>query len=91
MTHHEDSSVLNSIVELLAENGFDGMAQAMQILLNEAMKLERSAVLGAGPYQRTESRCGYANGFKPKSVKIKQRLFCKLAIGGAGQTVSMLR
>jgi transposase-like protein len=68
MTHHEDSSVLTSVVELLAENGFDGMAQAMQILLNEAMKLERSAVLGAGPYQRTASRRGHANGFKPKSV-----------------------
>jgi putative transposase len=68
MTHQEDSTVLTSVVELLVEHGFEGMAQGMQILLNEAMKLERSAVLGAHPYQRTESRRGYANGFKPKSV-----------------------
>ncbi len=34
------------------------MAQALETLLSEAMKLERSAVLGAGPYERTESRIG---------------------------------
>lgn len=68
MTHRDDSSVLSDLVELLTENGFDGMAQAMQLLLNEAMKLERSAALGARPYERTEDRRGYANGFKPKTV-----------------------
>jgi transposase-like protein len=44
------------------------MAQAMQTLLNEAMKLERSQVLGAQPYERTFERRGYANGYKPKTV-----------------------
>ena len=56
------------ILELLADHGFEGMAQAMQMLLNEAMKLERNQVLGAQPYQRTHERRGYANGFKPKTV-----------------------
>ena len=59
------------ILELLAECGFDGMAQAMQMLLNEAMKLERSQVLGAQLYERTLERRGYANGFKPKSVETR--------------------
>jgi transposase-like protein len=36
--------------------------------MNEAMKLERAETLGAMPYQRTEARRGYANGFKPKTV-----------------------
>ena len=36
--------------------------------MNEAMKLGRCDVFGAAPYQRTETRRGYANGFKPKSV-----------------------
>jgi transposase-like protein len=54
-------------VELLAEHGFDGMAQGVQLILNEAMKFERSAALGAGPYERTETRRGHANGFKPKT------------------------
>ena len=68
MTHLEDSNALIAVVELLAENGFEGMAEAMQILLNEAMKLQRSAVLGARPYERSKTRRGHANGFKPKSV-----------------------
>jgi transposase-like protein len=59
------------ILELLADYGFDGMAQAMQILLNEAMKLERSQVLGAQPYERTLERRGYANGYKPKTLETR--------------------
>lgn len=85
MTHRDDSNGLaqdiqfpdeggpawREVLELLAEQGFDGLAEAMQTLLNEAMKLERSQVLGARPYQRTALRQGYANGFKPKTVKTR--------------------
>ncbi len=53
---------------MLAEHGFEGMANALQILLNEAMKLERNEYLGAEPYQRTEERRSHANGFKDKTV-----------------------
>lgn len=68
MTRQMQSTELDSIVQLLAEHGFDGMAQAIEILLNEAMKLQRSETLGASPYQRTADRRGHANGFKPKTV-----------------------
>jgi len=69
MTHQEQSNALDSIVELLAEHGFEGMAQAIEILFNEAMKLQRAEALGALPYQRTADRRGHANGFKPKTVQ----------------------
>ncbi|MBX3649726.1 MAG: IS256 family transposase, partial [Rhodocyclaceae bacterium] len=59
------------MLELLVDHGFDGMAQAMQTLLNEAMKLERSQALGAQPYERTPDRRGYANGFKAKSLRTR--------------------
>jgi len=59
------------VLELLAEHGFDGMAQAIETLFNEAMRLERSAVLEAQPYERTPRRRGYANGFKPKTVRTR--------------------
>ena len=68
MTHQTQPTALDPIVGLLAEHGFDGLAQAVTVLLNEVMKLERSHALGAGPYQRTEHRNGYANGFKPKTL-----------------------
>jgi transposase-like protein len=69
MTHPEQHTAIQSALEALVEEGFDGMATAMQILFNEAMKIERSQFLDAAPNERTEKRRGYANGFKPKTVK----------------------
>jgi putative transposase len=71
MTHRIHPSVAEEVVQALAEQGFDGMAQAMQLLLNECMKIERQQALGVGPYQRGEARRGQANGFKPKTVKTR--------------------
>ncbi|MDA7893342.1 IS256 family transposase [bacterium] len=68
MTHQMQSNELSEAVQLLADNGFEGMANAMQILLNEAMRLERSEYIGAEPYERTEQRRSYSNGFKDKTV-----------------------
>src|SRR5262245_12583671 len=69
MTHHKgDSNPLQQAVEVLSESGFEGLAQAIELLMNEAMKIEREAFLGVEPYQRSEHRRGYANGFKPKKV-----------------------
>jgi len=60
-TDVSSSSDFQDVLQLLVEYGFEGRAQAMQTLLNEAMKLERSQVLGAQLYQRTPQRRGYAN------------------------------
>ena len=68
MAHQADSSVIETVVQLLCENGLSHMAEAMRLMLNEAMRIERSQALEADPYQRTEKRRGYANGFKPKTV-----------------------
>jgi transposase-like protein len=68
MTRQLQSTELDAVVQLLADHGFDGMAHAIETLMNEAMKLQRSDALGAGPYQRTAERRGHANGFKPKTV-----------------------
>ena len=72
MTHPNEScpesTPLDLMIQVLDEHGFDGMARAIQILVNEAMKIERSEVLRAAPYERTSERRGYANGFKPKTL-----------------------
>jgi putative transposase len=68
MTHQNESNPLEQMIQVLDEHGFDGMARAIGILVNEAMKIERADVLGAKPYERTETRRGYANGFKPKTL-----------------------
>ena len=68
MAHRKHGNAFDDAMELLIENGFDGMADVLRILLNEAMKIEREDALAAGAYQRTPDRKGYANGYKPKTV-----------------------
>jgi len=69
MTRQTKSTAVEDALKLLAEAGLDGMAGAIQVLLNEAMKLEREQFLQAKSHERTEERRGYANGFKPKTVQ----------------------
>ena len=70
MAHHEnEATALEQVLEVLSEHGLGGMAQAMETLLNEAMRLERSAFLGASPGERSSERVGHANGFKDKSLR----------------------
>ena len=64
----QDNAIYDA-VELLKDNGFDGLAEAVTVLLNTAMVAERSDYLGARPYERSDDRRGYANGFKDKTVK----------------------
>ena len=71
MTYQVEDSALEGIFELLADEGFDGLGEALGLLLDEMMKLERSAHLRAGPYERSDQRRGYANGFKAKRVKTR--------------------
>lgn len=60
---------LQGAIELIAENGFDGMAEAVSLLVNEAMHVERNRHLQAKPYERTDERQGYANGYKNKTLR----------------------
>lgn len=68
MTRREESTAFDQIVSLVAEQGTEAMAAAFVTILELAMKAEREQTLGAAPYQRTDERRGYANGFKPKTI-----------------------
>lgn len=68
MTQRQENTGTQIILEIINEHGLDGLAEAISILINEAMKAERSEVLKAKPWERSESRQGYANGFKAKHV-----------------------
>ena len=69
--NQNESSLLNQIVKHLCEDGSDGLAEAMRLLLNHAMQAERSKALGAAPYERSTERKGHANGFKPKTLQTR--------------------
>jgi len=68
MTQLLQDTGIEAILEIINENGLDGLGEAVSILINEAMKVERSAALNAMPWERTDTRKGYANGFKDKTV-----------------------
>ena len=68
MTHPPESELLNTVLQLLTEQGSSGFAEGIRLLVNEAMRQERASVLQAQPYERTAHRLGLANGYKPKTV-----------------------
>ncbi len=61
-------TTLAAVLEQLIAEGPQGMAQAMTTLMNLAMRMEREQYLGAGHYERSSGRRGYANGTKPKKI-----------------------
>ena len=71
MTVNMNSTGMSDLVQIISEQGMAGLGSAFQVLLNQAMLMERDRYLGAASYERTETRTGYANGFKPKGFKTR--------------------
>lgn len=71
MAQLKQNNSIDEVLELLTEQGTDGLAQALRILLNAAMLFERERFLGAAAYERTPERRDYANGFKPKRLRTR--------------------
>ncbi|WP_133131474.1 IS256 family transposase [Legionella yabuuchiae] len=66
----DDISLTSQLLELLS--GEDGaIGRALELVFNQAMLLERQRHLNASAYERSDERTGYANGFKPKSLKTR--------------------
>lgn len=66
-----NQQILNEMISIVNENGFDGMTEIFQILLDQAMQIEREQALQARSYQRVDTRRGYANGFKPRRIQTR--------------------
>jgi transposase-like protein len=71
VTEHTQDTRLTDVMELVTQSGLDGLADALRVLLNAAMLVERERYLGAGHYERSDERRGHANGFKPKTVSTR--------------------
>jgi len=71
VTRPEEYSVIQDIVKLLADDGFNALGEALRRILNQAMLLERQQHLAVGPYERSDARNGYNNGYKPKTVQTR--------------------
>ena len=70
MTRPENDNVFGEVIEVILQNGLEGLADALSLMINEAMKVERSRALQANPYERNDARKGVALSknphFKPK-------------------------
>jgi transposase-like protein len=66
MTQPDQSKLFQLAMEQLIEHGPEAFRDVMSALMNEAMRIEREHFLGARQHERTDSRLGYTNGFKPK-------------------------
>jgi putative transposase len=71
MTHQDNYTFTPDLMNELIDKGFDGLPDLIRIFLNATMKTEREQHLQAKEYERNESRKGYANGYKPKTVKTR--------------------
>lgn len=71
MACREKNNGALSAVELIAERGLEGLPEALTMLIDTAMRLERERHLGVESYERSGQRRGYANGYKPKTVKTR--------------------
>ena len=71
MTYREDFTLPAELLEQVQEQGLDVLPELIRVILNTAMQAERSEHLSAAPYQHTQERRGYANGFKPKTMRTR--------------------
>jgi transposase-like protein len=67
MDRQKDTAV-EAVLEHLIEHGPSDIATVFGRAFALAMQIERERFLGAGLYERTGERQGYANGYKPKRI-----------------------
>lgn len=70
MAYETDYTLLEQVIQMLAANKDNKFSRVIETVVNEAMKLERTQALQAEPYERTDERTGYANGFKDKTLSL---------------------
>lgn len=74
----ENNNTMSKVLECLMNgDGLNRVGEVVQMLMNEAMKIERERFLHVGHYQRSEERTDYANGYKPKQLNTR---FGKLSL-----------
>jgi len=70
MAYESEYTLLEQVIQMLAANGDNKFSRVIEVVVNEAMKIERAKALNAEPYERTEERTGHANGFKDKTLNL---------------------
>jgi hypothetical protein len=81
LSHTQSDAMLNHF----PADGLEGLRGAIGLLINAAMKIERSQHLQATANERTDQRLGFTNGFKPRTLLLKGICFSRVAsLAGPG-------
>jgi hypothetical protein len=68
MTNTSDCTLPADVFEQIIEGGFEALPDAIRLLINTPMLIERQKYIGTEPYQRSAERTAHANGFKEKTI-----------------------
>ena len=71
MTEDPNQTIAASILDPILNYGLEGLPDAVSVLINHAMLIEREHHIGAGPYQRSDQRNGHGNGFKDRQLNTR--------------------
>ena len=71
MTEDPNQTIAATILDPILNYGLEGLPDAVAVLINHAMLIEREHHIGAGHYQRTDQRDGHANGFKQRQLNTR--------------------
>jgi len=68
MAHRDDGKGLPALWQEAVRDGEDPLRGLVQHMLQGLLEQEMTAFLKAEPHQRTEQRCGYRNGHRPRTL-----------------------
>jgi putative transposase len=53
----------------------DSMAKLIESIINQVLDAQATEIIGAEPYERTEARTAYRNGYRPREMKTRVGTF----------------
>jgi putative transposase len=71
VTYQSDCTLPEELLEQIADGGLAALPDALRLLINAAMLLERQKFIGAGPYERSAERQAHANGYKDTTLQTR--------------------
>lgn len=68
ISNKSNQDLVAEVLENFMNNGIGGLKESLERLFNELMVAEREQFVNAKPYERSDERRAYCNGFKDKKL-----------------------
>ncbi|MCB1118613.1 MAG: transposase [Chlamydiia bacterium] len=74
ISNKSNNAMIQEILEDFAQTGINQMRKSLENLINQLMLAEREDHIGAAPYERTNNRKAYSNGFKDRKLLTRRKI-----------------